>query len=163
MTGAVVWLTGPPASGKTTLARHLVTRLRAQGREPVLLDGDEVRGALSPALGHDPVGRDHFYRTLAALAALLAHQGLLVVVAATAHERRWRDAARARAPRFVEVHVATPLAECQRRDPKGLYRAEVEQLPGHDLPYEPPLAPEVTALPDAAEAALDAIIARLDA
>jgi len=161
--GAVVWLTGLPASGKSTLAGHLVDRLRGRGREPILLDGDEVRAALVPTPGYDPVGRDGFYRSLGNLAGLLAGQGAVVVVAATAHRRVWRDAARARAPHFVEVHVATAADECARRDPKRLYaRPDARaDLPGAGTAYEPPLAPEVVAAGGDDPAALEAVLARI--
>lgn len=143
MTGAVVWFTGLPASGKTTLAERV--RERVGG---ILLDSDALRDVLGAA-GYAPADRDAFYRRLGALAALLAGQGHLVLVAATAPRRAHRDAARALAPRFIEVHVTTDLAECQRRDPKQLYaRARAgaaPDLPGVGAPYEPPLAAEVTA------------------
>ena len=139
MTGAIVWLTGLPGAGKSTLGVRLARRLRDLGRPTLLLDGDEVRAAILPAHGYDDASRDAFYRTLGNLAALAARQDLVVVVPATAHRRLWRDLARARAPRFVEVHVATPIEECRRRDPKGLYARGV--LP----PYEAPEAPDVVA------------------
>jgi adenylylsulfate kinase len=163
VTGAVVWLTGLPASGKSTLAHALAGRLREADREPLLLDGDDVRDALVPRPGYDDFARESFYRTLAGLAGLAARQGLIVVVAATAHRRAWRDAARATAPRFVEVHVATPLDECRRRDPKGLYGSGDARraLPGVGLPYEPPEHPEVIVRPGAETRALDAMLARL--
>jgi len=163
MTGAVVWLTGPPASGKSTLARRLAERLRALGREPLVLDGDEARAALVPRPGYDDAGRDGFYRTLGGLAVLAAAQGLIVIVAATAHRRVWRDLVRDRAPRFVEVHVATPIDECRRRDPKGLYaRTDAgAALPGRGVPYEPPTAPEVVAPRGDDPAVVDAILAQL--
>ncbi len=140
MSGAVVWFTGLPASGKSTLAEQARRRLGG-----VLLDGDVLRDVLEV---EDFADRDAFYRRLAALAALLAHQGHVVFVAATAPRRAHRDHARAIAPRFVEVHVATPLADCERRDPKQLYakarRGEAPLLPGVGVPYEPPYTPEVT-------------------
>jgi adenylylsulfate kinase len=163
VTGAVVWLTGPPASGKSTLAVHLAERLRARGAAPLILDGDEVRDALVPPHGYDDDGRDAFYRTLGNLACLVAHQGAIAIVAATAHRRRWRDRVRGVAPRYLEVHVATPIDECRRRDPKGLYAAGAAALPGADLPYEPPLAPEVVAPLGDDDAAIDALIAHLGA
>ncbi len=163
MTGAVVWFTGLPASGKSTLARSVSDALRALGREPVLLDGDEVRAALVPTPGYDDTARDAFYRTLGNLACVLARQGAIVLVPATAHRRVWRDRAREYAPRFVEVHVATPLDDCRRRDPTGLYaRAGADsRVPGLGVEYEPPRAPEVVALPDHADTALAAILSAL--
>lgn len=155
--GAVVWLTGLPASGKSTLATKLAERVRAAGREPIILDGDAVREILVPRLGYDDEGRDAFYRTLGGIASLVAHQGAIVLVPATAHRRAWRDLARSRAPRFVEVHVATPLEECRRRDPKQLYARGT----GAEAGYEPPVRAEVTARPDDDEAAIAAVLAQL--
>ena len=145
--GAVVWLTGLPGSGKSTLAARIAVALREARVPAVVLDGDEVREALVPRPAYDDAGRDGFYRSLGQLAVLLARQGLVVVVPATAHRRVWRDQTRRRAPRFVEVHVDTPLAECRRRDPKGLYAraAALPDLPGAAAPYEAPLEPEVVA------------------
>jgi len=149
VSGAVAWATGLPSSGKSTFARRLQARLAARGASPLLLDGDEVRAALAPAPGHSPAERDAFYETLARLAALAARQGLVVVVAATAHRRAHRDRCRALAPRFVEIWVRTPMEECERRDARGLYarhrRGEAPDLPGPGVAYEPPLAPEVVA------------------
>ncbi len=161
--GAVVWLTGPPAAGKSTLAAALAVALRARGLPTLVLDGDDVRAALVPTPGYDDAGRDSFYRSLIGLGVLAAAQGLMVVIPATAHRRAWRELARARAPRFVEVHVATPLALCRARDPKGLYAAAGpgSTLPGAALAYEPPLAPEVIATPGAEAQAIDAVLAAL--
>jgi len=161
--GAVVWMTGLPASGKTTLAERLAARLREARVPSVVLDGDEVRDVLVPHPGHDPADRDAFYQTLGGLAALLARRGLVAIVAATAHRRVWRDHARHRASRFVEVHVATPLDECKRRDPKGLYeRADgLPDLPGVGVPYEPPLHPEVIAARGDEARAADAVLGLL--
>ena len=163
--GAVVWFTGLPAAGKSVLATRLVERLRAAGVATALLDSDQVRAAHVPPPGHEPAARDSFYRTLAGLAALLARQGLVVVVAATAHRQGWRDFARAIAPRFVEVHVDTALDECQRRDPKGLYAAAsaLPHLPGVNVPYEAPRSPELVVRPGAGDAALDALVTMLGA
>src|SRR5205085_552587 len=82
--GAVVWITGLPASGKSTLATAIAAQLRAAGTPPIVLDGDEVRAAIVPRHGYDPDGRDAFYRTLGKLAALIARQGAIVLVPATA-------------------------------------------------------------------------------
>lgn len=169
--GAIVWFTGLPASGKTTLARRAQARLTAAGQPAVLLDSDELRDVLD-AHSYAPGDRDRFYRALAALAALLARQGVVALVAATAPRREDRDRARGelgRGPapgRFVEVWVNTPLAACEVRDPKGLYaqarRGEAGQLPGVGVAYEPPVSPEVTADGGFDDAAIAAIARRLE-
>jgi adenylylsulfate kinase len=147
--GRVVWITGLPSAGKSTLAVSLNERLRAANVACCLLDGDTVRDALIPRPGYDDASRDHFYETLARLAALLARQGLLVLVAATAHRRAYRDRARALTGRFLEVWVDVPLEECRGRDAKGLYAAHTEgrlsTLPGGAAAYEPPLNPDLVA------------------
>jgi adenylylsulfate kinase len=165
--GAIAWFTGLPSSGKTTLARRVQARLAAAGRTAVVLDSDALHDVLG-SHAYEPADRDAFYRALAALAGLLARQGLVVLVAATAPQREHRDRARAElGARFVEVWVDTPLADCEARDPKGLYararRGEAPELPGVGVPYEPPEAPEVTAhggLDDARAAAVAAAIER---
>lgn len=149
MSGVVVWFTGLPSSGKSTLARRVRAALAEAGRPALLLDGDDVRAALAPAreLGYAPADREAFYATLARFAALFAAQELVVLVAATAPQRAHRAGARALAPRFVEVWVATPAVECARRDPKGLWAAAragaAPDLPGAGAPYEPPEAADV--------------------
>jgi adenylylsulfate kinase len=115
MTGAVAWFTGLPSSGKTTLAHAVAGELRLRDIHAVLLDSDELR-ALLPQLGYDEASRNHFYGLLARLAALIARQGHVVLVPATAHRRAYRDAARGLAPAFLEIFVDTPLEECRRRD-----------------------------------------------
>lgn len=149
MSGVVVWITGLPAAGKTTLAAAVREALMARGCPVCLLDSDEVRQALEPRPGYGDAGRDDFYATLINLAVLFAGQGLVVLVAATASRRRYRDAARARAPSFIEVFVNVAAQECARRDPKGLYAAaragKLHNLPGVDTEYEPPERAEVVA------------------
>jgi adenylylsulfate kinase len=162
MTGAVVWLTGLPASGKSSLAGRIAARLREARCPTVVLDGDEVRAALVPPPGYDEASRDGFYRTLVHLACLAARQGLIAIVPATAHRRVWRALAREHAPRFVEVHVATPLEECRRRDPRRLYAcAEGSAVPGVGVEYEPPRAPEVVAPSGDDPTAADRVLALL--
>ena len=119
-----------------------------------------------PAPGYTPEARDAFYATLARLAALIAAQGLIVVVPATAHRAAYRAEARALAPRFLEVHVAVPAEECRRRDAKGLYAAAsglTSDLPGADLAYEPPQAPDVVAAGGHDEGAAERVLALLSA
>lgn len=163
--GTVIWITGLPASGKSTLAARLRERLEALGRMAVVLDGDAVREALVPRPGYSAEERDAFYQTLASLAGLLARQGLSVLVAATAPRRAHRAAARALAPRFVEVFVDVPAEECARRDPKGLWAraraGEAPTLPGAGAPYEPPEAPEVRAAGGEDAAAVEAVLRSL--
>lgn len=162
--GVVVWLTGLPRSGKTTLAAAVGGALVERGRHPVTLDSDELRAALVPAPGYDDEARAHLYGTLARLAALVAAQGHVVLVPATAHQRAWREAARARAPAFVEVHVAATVDECRARDAAGLYASAAQAaLPGVGVAYEPPRAPEVVARGGHDRAAVAQILARIDA
>lgn len=117
--GLVVWLTGLPSSGKSTLALRVGEKLRASGSALVILDEDAVHAALRPEPGCDEAGRDAFYETLARLAALIATQGVIVLVPATAHRRAFRERARSLVDCFLEVYLDTPLEECRRRDSKA--------------------------------------------
>jgi adenylylsulfate kinase len=148
-TGTVVWLTGLPASGKTTFAEAVRAALIETARFPAVLDGDSVRDALIPRPGYSEDERDRFYATLANLAAMLAHQGLIALVPASANRRFYRERARKAAPRFIEVYLSTALATCITRDPKGLYaggrRSETSNLPGVGAEYEIPEHPDVVA------------------
>jgi adenylylsulfate kinase len=145
MRGVIAWFTGLPASGKTTLAKRVRELL---ARPSILLDSDEVREAIE-ARGYGTAERDAFYRALGQLARLFAGQGLAVLVAATAVRREYRDRVRAESQRFIEIHVRASPVECEARDFKGLYaRAKTggaPDLPGAEVPYEAPLAPEVVA------------------
>lgn len=161
MNGVVVWMTGKPSSGKSTLAVALRQRLAAQGTVCCVLDGDEVRSAFVPRHGYDPKSRDEYYATLANLAGVLARQGLVVVVPATAHLKLFRERARQRAPAFIEVYVEASQAEVEARDAKGLYRAVREGraggVPGADLGYEVPERPDVVARGGHDDAAVERI------
>lgn len=165
MSGVVAWITGRPSSGKSTLAARLQAELDGEGRASCVLDGDAVRDALVPRPGYGARERDDFYATLARLAALLARQGLIVIVPATSHLRAYRERARALAPRFLEVYVDTSEATCRARDAKGLYRAleagEIREVPGADLGYEPPPSPDVVAHGAEDDAAVSTIVERL--
>jgi adenylylsulfate kinase len=154
MSGVVMWFTGLPSSGKSTLAKQVCQELTRRGSSCVVLDSDEVRELLSPAPGFDVKGRRDFYRTLAQLAAMLARQGHIVLVPATAHRRFYRALARRLAPRFVEVFVDTPKDECRRRDSKGLYENHLAALPGDGLKYERPQHPDVLAKGGSSERAV---------
>jgi len=143
--GAVIWFTGLPQSGKSTLAGRVREEL---GGRCILLDSDEVRAALGLE-SYAAEDRDAFYRALGGLGGLLSRQGHVVLVAATAPRRAHRELARAAAPRFVEVWVQASLAECEARDGKGLYAraraGEAPMLPGIGAAYEPPEDPAVIA------------------
>jgi adenylylsulfate kinase len=142
-----VWLTGLPASGKSTIARALRAMLRSRDVRTVVLESDDVRRLFTPRPRYDLPERDRFYRALAELARMLSEYGVPVLVAATANLRAYRDRARAGIPRFLEVFVTCPLPVCRARDPKGIYRRAVTgsapNMPGVSAVYEPPLRPEV--------------------
>ncbi len=142
-----VWLTGLPASGKSTVTRALVSELRSLGVHPAVLESDALRREITPNAAYGEAERDAFYATLAYLAGTLVLHGVPVIVDATANRRAYRDRTRAAIPRFLEVHVRCPLAVCQARDPKGIYRRGAEgtaqNVPGVSATYEPPLLPEV--------------------
>ena len=161
--GAVIWISGLPSSGKSTLAEAAQRHLATRDIHCCRLDGDQVRDAMVPVPGHGGRARDEFYASLANLSGLLADQGLVVLVAATAHKREYRERARAIAPRFFEVEVDVPLEECRRRDEKGLYRSFAEgtisELPGEDVAYERAAEPEIVANGGRDETALDALVA----
>ena len=149
MSGVVVWLTGLPSSGKSRLASHVHTALQEVDVPSCVLDGDAVRDVMKPRPGYDATARADFYASLGGLAALLARQGLVVLVPATANRRAFREQARQWAPRFMEIYVDVPLEVCAARDAKGLYAqsrdGNVEDVPGVGASYEPPEAPDVTA------------------
>jgi len=142
-----VWLTGLPASGKSTVARALVEQLQASGVRPAVLESDAVRREITPNATYGEDERDAFYATVGYLARVLVLHGVPVIVDATANRRAYRDRARAAIPRFLEVHVRCPIAVCRARDPKGIYRRGAEgkapNVPGVSAPYEPPPLPEV--------------------
>jgi len=150
MTGLVVWLTGLPAAGKTTIASNLVPELERRGLLVEHLDGDVVRTHLSKGLGFSREDRDTNIARIGWVASRVARAGASVIVSVVSPYEEARRHARAlvepHAP-FVEVHVATPLEECARRDPKGLYAqafaGEIDDFTGVSAPYEAPLSPEL--------------------
>lgn len=149
--GATVWLTGLSGAGKTTIASALAGQLRAAGREVEMLDGDEVRCGLSAGLGFSREDRDTHVRRVGFVAELLARHGVLALVPVIAPYAAAREEVRAQhdahGTGYLEVYVATPLAECVRRDVKGLYAraaaGELTAMTGVDDPYEEPDKPDL--------------------
>ena len=146
--GFTVWLTGLSGAGKSTIADVLETRLDRRGCLVERLDGDVVRAHLSSGLGFSKADRDENIDRIGWLASRFTRLGAAVVVSAISPYAEARERARARVERygaFFEVFVDTPLAECARRDVKGLYaKALAGAIPGFtgvSDPYEPPLAP----------------------
>jgi len=147
--GVVVWLTGLPGSGKSTIADELERRLFDLGVRSFTLDGDTVRSTLSEDLGFTPDDRRENVRRVARVAELMLDAGLVVLVSLVSPFRADRELARERFADddFLEVFVDTPLEVCEQRDPKGLYaRARAEggaQMTGLGQAYEPPLEPQL--------------------
>jgi adenylylsulfate kinase len=146
--GAVVWLTGLSGSGKSTIARAAEERLAAAGRLAYVLDGDNLRHGLCADLGFAAADRTENIRRVGHVAALLADAGVLVLTAFISPFRADRAAARAvLGADLLEVFVDAPLAACEARDPKGLYRkaraGEIAEFTGVSSPYEPPEHPDL--------------------
>jgi adenylylsulfate kinase len=142
-----VWLTGLPASGKSTIARELSAALVKAGCTPEVLESDALRRVLTPEATYAPPERDLFYRALAFFGSRLVAHGVPVIFDATANRREYRELARRLIPKFFEVAVVCPLEICQQRDKKGTYRkgseGRISTVPGLHEPYEAPLSPEV--------------------
>ena len=147
--GLVVWLTGLSAAGKSTIARAVEQRLFDEGLSVARLDGDNVRHGLCGDLGFSHEDREENIRRVAEVAAILFELGHIVLCAFISPYRSQRAFARGLAPpdRFLEVYVRCDLAECERRDPKGLYRkahaGELKSFTGVDDVYEQPERPEL--------------------
>jgi bifunctional enzyme CysN/CysC len=146
----VVWLTGLPGSGKSTIANLVEMRLHALGHHCAILDGDGLRQGLNADLGFEPGARAENVRRVGEVAKLMTEAGLIVLVALVSPFRADRDrvAALFREGRFLEVFVDAPVETCRERDPKGLYaKADIGRIvgfTGHDQAYEPPLTPALT-------------------
>ncbi len=140
------WVTGLPASGKSTVAAALKRHLAARGIEAAVLESDELRRMLTPHPTYDANERDHFYRAMIHIGRTLVEHGVPVIFDATANRRIWREQARRSIPRFIEVYAECPLEVCMARDPKGIYRRgrkATGTVPGLHEPYEAPENPDV--------------------
>ncbi|WP_421617704.1 adenylyl-sulfate kinase [Brevibacillus sp. TJ4] len=145
----VVWFTGLSGAGKSTLANAVEQKLHQRGIHSYVLDGDNIRHGLNRGLGFDPEDRKENIRRIGEVAKLFVDAGVITLTAFISPFREDRELARSlvEAGEFVEVYVKCPLEECERRDPKGLYRkarsGEIGDFTGISSPYEEPVAPEL--------------------
>jgi adenylyl-sulfate kinase len=170
--GATVWFTGLPGAGKTTVATAVEARLIDAGRSAYMLDGDNLRHGLCSDLGFSKDDRETNVGRVGEIAKLFADAGTIALVALVSPYAACREQVRALHAReglaFVEVYVNTPLQECARRDPKGLYArarsGELRGMTGVDDPYERPCAPELELTPELdVDAATELVLAALGA
>lgn len=165
--GVTVWFTGLPSSGKSTIARALERRLKEANLKVELLDGDVVRTHLSRGLGFSREDRDLNIKRIGFVCHLLTRNGVAAIASAISPYRETRDYNRRMIGQFVEVYVKTPLAECEKRDVKGLYQkaraGEIKEFTGVDDPYEEPQHPEVVCetTKETADVCVDKIIETL--
>jgi adenylylsulfate kinase len=150
--GATLWFTGLSGSGKSTIAFTLEHALVQRGHLAYVLDGDNIRHGLNKNLGFSAADREENIRRIGEVAKLFADCGVLTMTSFISPYRKDRDTVRAlhaadNLP-FIEVHVNTPIATCEQRDPKGLYKkaraGQLKNFTGIDDPYEAPLTPELT-------------------
>lgn len=172
--GGTLWLTGLSGSGKSTIAAALERALVLQGVHAYVLDGDNIRLGLNRGLGFSHEDRAENIRRVGEVARLFADAGVIAIAGFISPYRADRDAVRARHAEtglaFLEVFLDTPLAVCEQRDPKGLYKkARAGQIPhftGIDDPYERPITPELTlhseshSVNDCVRACIDLLAAR---
>jgi adenylylsulfate kinase len=140
-----LWLTGLPASGKSSIVARLLPRLESWGVPVEVLESDAVRRMLTPEASYSSEERDLFYRALAFMGSRLVAHGVSVIFDATASRREYREFARSLIPSLLEVSIECPLEVCMQRDKKGTYRrgwqGESSTVPGLQTPYEAPVSP----------------------
>ncbi len=147
--GVVVWFTGLPSSGKSTIAHAVEEALYKRGHLCYVLDGDNVRHGLNKNLGFSPEDREENIRRIGEVAKLFAQAGLITMTAFISPYRKDRDKARQLLEdgEFIEVFIKVSLKEAEERDPKGLYKkaraGEIKEFTGISAPYEEPLNPEL--------------------
>jgi len=146
-TGFTIWFTGLSGAGKSTLAEVIERRLKDQGRNVEILDGDIVRTHLSKGLGFSREDRDTNIKRIAFVCSLLTRNGVVCISAAIAPYREAREWARREIGDFVEVYLKCPIEVCRQRDVKGLYKlvdeGRIKNFTGVDDPYEEPENPEL--------------------
>jgi len=142
-----VWITGLPASGKSTITGFVKRLLEERGVDAAVLESDVLRKVFSEDPHYGEPDRKAFYRSMIWIGVLLTRHGVPVIFDATANRRSYRGEARQQIPRFVEVFVDVPLEVCIERDPKGIYRRAAEgtasDVPGVQARYEPPENPDL--------------------
>jgi adenylylsulfate kinase len=147
MSAPVIWLTGIPASGKSTLANLLMVYCKSKNLPVDILDGDELRKTLSKDLGFSPEDRKEHNRRVIVVAKSLSENGIITIIPLISPYRETRDLARKEIPNFVEVYVKASVDTCIKRDPKGLYKkaqaGEITNLTGLQSTYEEPLHPDI--------------------
>ena len=152
--GAVLWLTGLPSSGKSTLGHEVERLLFERGCNSYVLDGDNIRHGLNKNVGFSPEDRKENIRRIGEVAKLFAEAGVIVFTAFISPYREDRDQARAlnEPGRFFEIYCECSVGECEKRDPKGLWqrarKGEIEEFTGVSAPYEEPLTPEIVVQTD---------------
>lgn len=150
--GVTVWFTGLSGAGKSTLSAAVEARLRVMGRLVEVLDGDSMRQHLTRGLGFSREDRMENTRRIGFVASLLTRNCVIVLAPVIAPYQEARTQVRGMIGAFVEVYVSAPLAVCEERDVKGLYKraraGEIQHFTGIDDPYEPPLAPDVVCRTD---------------
>ena len=146
--GFVLWFTGLPCSGKTTVADKVAQILKKRSIKTERLDGDIVRKSLSSDLGFTKQDRSENIKRVTFVAKLLSRNGVAVIISFVSPYREIREKARQQIDNFMEVFTDCPLKECRRRDVKGMYKLadenKIENFTGVSDPYEKPLNPEIT-------------------
>lgn len=145
--GATLWFTGIPASGKSTIARHVYGILQSRGVAVELLDGSEVRQSLSRGLTFSREDREEHVRRMGYVAKLLSRNGVVAICVAVSPYRSTRDEVRSNVTNFIEVFIDCPVGVAESRDTEGIYakarRGQIEEFTGVNAPYESPDRPEV--------------------
>lgn len=162
--GWAIWITGLPASGKSTVARALKEKLSNLGVDVQILESDAMRRVLTPNPTYSPEERDSFYNSMVYVGVLLVQNGVNVVFDATANKRKWRRAARGLIDGFLQVYIRCPLEICRERDRKGTYKraeaGEAPYVPGameeYEEPYDADL--ELSCVEDSPERSADKIM-----
>lgn len=147
--GVVLWFTGLPSSGKSTIANEVAFQLHKLGKFSYVLDGDNIRHGLNKDLGFSPEDREENIRRISEVAHLFSDAGVIAITAFVSPYRKDRDFCRQLMGegRFMEVLVKADLKTCEERDPKGMYKkaikGEIKEFTGISAPYEEPLNPEI--------------------